>query len=270
MVSSNLGFNYPLKPRQETAAKILIEQERVWRKKPSLRAIYASYFQAVFSYCLPGKTLEVGAGFGGLKNCGYEVISTDVVSMPTVDVVSDAQSLPFASGSFENIVAIDVFHHLERPIRFLREARRVLGSNGRLVMLEPGITPVSHWFYRRFHSEPVVMGADVLADGPVDRRRDPFAANQAFATLLVTRFKEELQATVPRMNIRSYRWLGSLAYPLSGGFQDWCLVPQALTRPVLALESMIDSVLGRWLGFRILVILESDSCKSLKNSCENS
>ena len=252
------------------ATNVLLEQARAWREKPSLRAIYASYFKMVFHHCVPGNTLEIGAGSGGLKGSGYKVVSTDIEKRPAVDIVSDAQSLPFADSSFNNIVAIDVFHHLERPIRFLREARRVLGSKGRLVMLEPGITPVSHWFYRRFHSEPVVMGADVLADGPVDRRRDPFAANQAFATLLVTRFREELQATVPRMNIRSYRWLGSLAYPLSGGFQDWCLVPQALTRPVLALESMIDSVLGRWLGFRILVILESDSCKSLKNSCENS
>jgi len=259
---------HPLKPRQETAAETLREQERVWKTKPSLRVIYASYFRAVFDHCLPGKTLEVGTGSGGLKNCGYEVISTDLVRMPAVDVVSDAQSLPFANDSFDNIVAIDVFHHLERPIRFLKEARRVLRPNSRLVMLEPGITPVSRWFYHRFHSEPVVMDTDLLADGPVDRSRDPFTANQAFATLLVTRFRKKLQTIVPGMNIRSYRWLGSLAYPLSGGFQDWCLVPQVFTRPVLALESAIDSTLGRWLGFRILVVLECDSSKSLSASCE--
>ena len=268
MVSLSPGLPNPLKPRQETAAKILLEQERVWQKKPSLRAIYASYFRTVFSHCVPGKTLEIGAGSGGLKNCGYEVISTDLVSMPGVDVVSDAQSLPFTSGSFENIVAIDAFHHIERPVRFLREAGRVLGPNGRLVMLEPGITPVSQWFYHKFHPEPVNMSADVLADGPVDRGRDPFDANQAFATLLVTRFEEKLEATVPGMRILDYQWLGSLAYPLSGGFQDWSLIPRAIARPVLALESMIDSVLGRWLGFRILVTVGRNSDEKVASGLE--
>ena len=201
------------------AVNILLEQERVWREKPSLRTIYSSYFKMVFHHCISGNTLEIGAGSGGLKSSGYKVVSTDIAKRSTVDIVSDAQSLPFADSSFNNIVAIDVFHHIERPVRFLREAQRVLSSKGRLVMLEPGITPVSNWFYRRFHPEPVDMSQDILIDGPIDNSRDPFDSNQAMGTLLATQFCEKLPMIVPGMRVRKYQWIGSLAYPLYGGFQ---------------------------------------------------
>ena len=238
------------------AVNILLEQERVWREKPSLRTIYSSYFKMVFHHCISGNTLEIGAGSGGLKSSGYKVVSTDIAKRPAVDIVSDAQSLPFPDSSFENIVAIDAFHHLERPVRFLREAQRVLSSKGRLVMLEPGITPVSNWFYRRFHPESVDMSQDILIDGPIDNSRDPFDSNQAMGTLLATRFCEKLPIAVPGMRVRKYQWIGSLAYPLSGGFQQWCLVPQWFTRPILAMESFVDLMFGRWLAFRILIVLD--------------
>ena len=238
------------------AVNILLERERVWREKPSLRMIYASYFEMMFHHCISGNTLEIGAGSGGLRSSGYKVVSTDIEKGPTVDIVSDAQSLPFADQSFDNIVAIDVFHHLERPVRFLREAQRVLSPKGRLVMLEPGITPVSNWFYRRFHPEPVDMSQDILMDGPIDNSRDPFDSNQAMGTLLATRFCEKLPIVVPGLRVRKSQWIGSLACPLSGGFQQWCLVPQWVTRPILAMESFVDLMFGRWLAFRILIVLD--------------
>ena len=81
------------------------------------------------------------------------------------------------------------------------------------------------------------MDQDILIDGLVDSSRNLFGQNQAMGTLLATRFCEKLPIVVPRMRARKYQWIGSLAYPLSGGFQQWCLVPQSFTRPILALAS---------------------------------
>jgi len=35
-------------------------------------------FKKVFHHCIPGITLEIGAGSGGLKSSGYKVVSTDI------------------------------------------------------------------------------------------------------------------------------------------------------------------------------------------------
>ena len=242
--------------RKTTAQEILHDRKRIWADKPCLRQIYADYFSLVLRSCASGTTLEIGAGSGCLKACGHDVLSMDIELMPGIDVLSDAQLLPFRDNSFDNVVAIDAFHHLERPIRFLKEARRILRSGGRLVLLEPGITPISRWFYRYLHPEPVDLDVNPLQDGLVDMHRHPFLANQAVATLLVTRYKESLADLVPGISLREYRWIGSLAYPLSGGFRRWSMVPERFVRQILTLESLIDSALGRWCGFRLLVTLE--------------
>jgi len=200
--------------------------------------------------------LELGAGSGVLKKYGYDALSTDVVKIPGIDIVADAQSMPLRDESFENIIAIDLLHHIERPVRLLREARRVLKPGGRLLLLEPGITPVSRWFYDYLHPELVDLTADPLLDGPIDAKKCPFDGNQGFATILVTQKKCAVEGVVPGLSIVDHKWIGSLAYPLSGGFRRWSMVPERFVRQILTLESLIDSALGRWCGFRLLVTLE--------------
>lgn len=50
--------------------------------------------------------------------------------------VADAQFLPFPNGAFDTIVTTFVFCSVPDPIKGLCEARRVLKSGGRIVMLE--------------------------------------------------------------------------------------------------------------------------------------
>jgi hypothetical protein len=48
-----------------------------------------------------------------------------------------------------------------------------------------------------------------------------------------------------------------LAYPLSGGFRSWNLVPAAAVAPLLRLEERVAPRLGRLAGFRLLLVIES-------------
>ena len=73
-----------------------------------------------------GTTLEIGGGIGQFKMRFPDVIATDIQSAPWLDLVTDAQNLPFAAGSIANIVMVDVLHHIEFPLLFLQEAERVL------------------------------------------------------------------------------------------------------------------------------------------------
>ncbi|MCB9947065.1 MAG: class I SAM-dependent methyltransferase [Rhodospirillaceae bacterium] len=234
----------------------LHQQRQTWDEKPVLRAIYGDYYRRIVAACRPGRTLEVGGGSGNLKALLPDVVSSDIVVLPWLDVAADAQALPFAPAVFANIVAVDVLHHIERPVRFLREAERLLQPGGRLVLLEPAITPLSHPFYHRFHPEPVDMAADPLADGPLSPDRDPFDANQAVASLLVRRHAAALAEAVPGLRLSQARYLSLLAYPLSGGFRPWSLIPAALVPAALWVERGLEPVLGRLMGFRLLLVLD--------------
>lgn len=234
----------------------LNQYRRVWEEKPTLRAIYRDYYRRIVESARPGLMLEIGGGSGNLKEFAPRVVSTDILFAPWLDAVADAQALPFRDGTFDAVVMVDVLHHLESPRRFLREASRVLRPRGRIVVIEPAITPVSWGVYRFFHQEPVILSQDPLAEVATDPHRDPYDANSAVPTLLFGRHRRRLAAEFPELVIRQVRLLSLFAYPLSGGFKSWSLLSPALVAPMLRLERALEPALGRLMAFRLLAVVE--------------
>ena len=68
---------------------------------------------------IPGRTLELGAGTGNFKENVPQIITSDIVYVPWLDIVMYAHTLPFKNNSFDNIMLFDVLHHLENPVFFL-------------------------------------------------------------------------------------------------------------------------------------------------------
>jgi SAM-dependent methyltransferase len=227
-----------------------------WANKPVLREVYGHLYRRMAAACVPGLTIEVGGGSGNMREYAPDVLSFDIVHEPWLDFVADAQALPLADGSASNVVMFDVLHHIQYPVRFLREAARVLRPGGRLVFVEPGITPVSSVFYRLFHEEPVDMSVDSLADGTIDHHKDPYDSNQALPTLLMTRHAARRASTLPQLAPLQTRWLSMFAYPLSGGFKAWSMLTPKMASRLLSIEDRIEHAVGRLLGFRLMVVLE--------------
>jgi SAM-dependent methyltransferase len=236
--------------------EILRGRQELWKQKPVLRAIYEDFYHRVIAACRPGRSLEIGGGSGNLKEYFSDVVSTDLVPSPWLDAAADAEALPFLGGSFVNLVAVDVLHHLEHPLKFLAEAERVLKPGGRLILLEPAITPVSWVVYRLFHPEPVKMAVDPLADGPSSAFRKPFDANQAIPTLLFGTYRARLQQMFPALRLIHFERLSFLAYPLSGGFRAWCLIPMTGVRALLKVERHLARFIGWLAAFRLFVVIE--------------
>jgi SAM-dependent methyltransferase len=228
----------------------------IWERKPGLRAVYADIYDRMRAEMVPGPILEIGGGSGNLKALIPDTVSTDIQSAPWLDAVCDAQRLPFADGSFANIVMVDVLHHIEFPLQAMREFSRVLRPGGRLIFCEPGITPLSGLFYRMFHVEPVDMSADPLGSGDISADKDPWDSNQAIPTLLVGRHRRKLASLVPGLNLRKVDRFSFLAYPLSGGFKEWSLLPLPFARLLLPAERSVQHAFGRIAAFRLMAVYE--------------
>jgi SAM-dependent methyltransferase len=234
----------------------LTSYRNVWKSKPVLRAVYNDIFARIADRVVAGLTLEIGGGIGNLKERIKELISSDIQFGCWLDVVADAQSLPFADGSLSNIVMLDVLHHLEFPSLLFREASRVLRNGGRIIMVEPAITFGSALFYRVLHDEPVRTRTAPLLDGTPNIDRDPYDSNQAIPTLIVTRYKEQFRKKFPELVITEVHWFSFVAYPFSGGFKSWSLITEPMARAILRIEKYIEKPLGRIAGFRLIIVVE--------------
>ena len=235
---------------------ILTEYRNIWQSKPVLRRIYHRLYEIVSSTAKAGETLEVGGGSGNLKDYLKQVISTDIVVSPWLDAVADAQALPFKDGSFSNIIGVDVLHHIEAPLSFFKEAFRVLSPGGRVILIEPAITNISSPFYKFFHPEPVDMKADLFKPIEVNPERKPFDANQAIPTLLFRDNYSRFSTLFPQQRLLQLEWMSLFAYPLSGGFRSWSLIPTWMVDSVLRLEQKVPNFVKKSMGFRMLIVLE--------------
>jgi len=226
----------------------------VWQRKPALRAVYGDIYHRIGAQMNAGRTLEIGGGSGNLKALRPQTISTDIQFAPWLDAVCDAQRLPFAAEQFDNVVMVDVLHHIEFPLHALQEFHRVLRPDGRLIFCEPAITPLGGLFYRLFHEEPVDMSADPLAEGTISEGRDPWLSNQAIPTLLTGKYRDRLATLLPGLQLATIERFSFLAYPLSGGFKQWSLLPSALAQPLLSAEWSVRRLLGPLAAFRLLAV----------------
>jgi len=225
----------------------------IWSSKPVLREVYGDLYRRVASNCVSGMTVEVGGGSGNFKEFRPDVVSLDVVPAPWLDLVADAQFLPFRDGSIRNLVMLDVLHHIEFPLRFFREAARVLSPGGRVVAIEPGLSPISRPFYSLLHEEPVDLSVDPLGEGVPSAGKDPYEGNQAVPTLLATRERLRLAELVPDLSLVRTEWMSLFAYPLSGGFKRWSLLSSAAARVILHIEDRLPNAVRRICGFRLLL-----------------
>lgn len=235
--------------------EILQQHKIVWKEKPILRQLYTSWYQEIAAQLIVGNTLELGGGTGNFKEFAPNVVSSDIIPSPWIDVVADAQDLPFENQSFDNIVMFDVLHHIENVTLFFNEALRVLRPGGRIAMMEPYISWLSWPVYNFLHPEPVNFQQNPLVLVEPSPHRKAFDANQAFATILFEREFKEFRDQYPQFIKVYHRRMAFFAYPLSGGFEKPSLLPMTLLKSTLTLESLL-AFMSKILAFRILVVLE--------------
>jgi SAM-dependent methyltransferase len=220
------------------------------------RDIYARIAAEVPIQAYP-RVLEIGSGGGFFREFAPHAVTSECVAVPGIDRVIDACRIAdhLDAGSFDAIVAFNVFHHLPDAAGFLRGASRVLRPGGRLALVEPWFTPIGQWFYRVIHPEPSILDPSdwrVVGEGRLG------GANTRLPTSVFRDGEERFAREFPDLFIVRrepfHKWL----YLLSGGLRLNTRVPRALARGFVRLDREIA-----WgnasLGLFALVIVERKS-----------
>ena len=191
-------------------------RRQILADKKFLRKIYEEWYAAVVAD-LPstdGPVLELGSGAGFLKEALPEVITSDIMQLPGLSLVLDATSIPLRSKVLRSIVMIDVLHHIPQPRRFFKEATHCVKPGGRIIMIEPWMTPWSKFVYTRLHDEPCLPDAsewEFPSTGPLS------GANEALPWILFDRDHSRFRSEFPLWKIVYIRPDMPFSYLLSGG-----------------------------------------------------
>ena len=198
-------------------------------EKAFLRRIYEQWCQDLAAAVPPGpgRVLELGSGAGFLKDRLPEIISSDLLTVPGLDLVADARALPLATGSLKAVLMTNVLHHIPDPRAFFTESARCVRPGGVIAMIEPWVTPWSRFVYRRLHPEPFNPEAPhwtLPPAGPLS------GANGALPWIIFHRDRPRFARLFPQWSVRSVRPIMPFMYLASGGvslraLQPGCMFP---------------------------------------------
>ena len=239
------------------AISVTEEQQRRIRTKGFLRAVYERFYSEMVDWTdkVPeGPRVEIGSGGGLGRTLLPNVFCSDVVSIEEIDVVLEAEHLPFSSCSISAFYLLNTLHHLNSPISFFREAIRCLKPKGRIVCIEPYNSILSRFLYSNFHKETF----DTTVDWTIGNRRGRLSGgNNALPWIIfgrdVRRFKEQF-CELDIIRIFPHTWL---SYVLSGGVSSGLSAPTVFCKPAVWIEKMLSSF-QRELSLFFTVVLEKN------------
>jgi SAM-dependent methyltransferase len=225
----------------------------VIEKKRLLAGAYARFygeFVAAARRVPPGPCVELGSGGGVLKRYLPRGITSDVVPVPYVDLVFSGEAMPFADETVAAVFLLDVFHHVKRPEAFLREVERCLVPGGRLLMVEPALTPWGRFVRRNFHHERL----DEHAGWDLEGRGGWRESNLALPWIVFVRDRARLERVVPRLRLVRYEPHTPFRFLLSGGVSYRSLVPGAFA-PLVTFAERLATPLNPLLGMHVTIEL---------------
>lgn len=228
-------------------------RKRIIAAKPFLKAIYDEWYELVAKELPAGEGLAVEFGSGG----GYAtrfipgLVTSETFPSPGIQLVSSAQAMPFADGALRAIVMTNVLHHLPKVRLFFAEAKRCLRPGGKIVMIEPWVTPWSRLIYKRFHEEPFEPDAtdwEFAGNGPLS------GANVALPWILFARDAKKFQGEFPDLRIEGVRPFLPFRYLISGGVGMRSLMPGFTHQAWAGLERLLEPHSGRMGMFALIVL----------------
>ena len=147
--AETVGGSLPREMMQHTYPLLYEVEEKHWWHI-GRRRIIASFVREICAQvsdrrprildvgCGTGANLKMLSEFGGAEGVDISPDALEFCQKRGLDVkLGAAESLPYESGTFDLVTALDVVEHLDDDVAGLREMRRVLRPGGRALLFVP-------------------------------------------------------------------------------------------------------------------------------------
>ena len=228
-------------------------RRQIISSKPILKAIYDEWYSMLAKEIPPGDglVLELGSGGGYCADFIPGLITSETFACPGVQIVVDAQRLPFAEKSLRAIVMTDVLHHMSDVRRFFAESARCLCPGGKIVMIEPWVTSWSRLIYAHFHPEPFRPDSpewSFSSSGPLS------GANSALAWIVFHRDRQVFESEFPEFLTERINPFMAFRYLVSGGVGMRSLTPGFTSSAWIGLERLLEPQMPRLGMFALIAV----------------
>ncbi len=217
---------------------------KILYEKPMMKGVFAEFYDTCirldnkyFSNS-SGKRVEIGAGVSFFKKKYPEILSTDIKKAENLDMVVDAQNMPFENQSIRAIYGINCFHHFPNPKLFFAELQRVLQVGGGCVLIDPYYGLVAKPFYERiFDTETFDITQSEWTNNNMGFMNN---ANQALSYIVFKRDKKIFEKLYPNLEIVIQKPLNNyLRYLLSGGLNFRQILPNFFSSLIKFIEWLL-------------------------------
>jgi SAM-dependent methyltransferase len=239
--------------------EMIAVHSRILSEKPMMRNVFAAFYEKCITLDekyfgeSKGKRVEIGAGVSFFKKKYPEIVSTDIKTAENLDMVVDAQNMPFENNSIRAIYGINCFHHFPDPDKFFHELERVLEDGAGCVLIDPYYGFTARRFYKKiFDSETFDMTQQAWKNESLGFMN---GANQALSYIVFKRDKKLFEQRYPKLEIVLQRPLNNyLRYLFSGGLNFRQVLPSFCGPLLMLFEGMLYPVNSLFALHQIIVV----------------
>jgi len=215
-----------------------LRRRQIIEEKSFLRKFYHECYLSITTSLpnhIDGPILELGSGAGFLKEYIPKLLTSEIITIPNVDIILDGTRLPFSTNVLGGIVMIDVLHHIPNAASFFSDAATCIKPGGVIIMIEPWSTLWSRFVYRHLHHEPFDPNVEdwkIPTGGPLSQ------ANSALPWIIFERDREKFEKEFPQFHIQEIFLNFPFCYLLSGGVSLRASIPGKMYNAVRKIENL--------------------------------
>ena len=213
-------------------------RRQIIQEKPFLKKFYHECYRSI-AQSLPndiyGPVLELGSGAGFLKDYIPNILTSEIIKIPDVDLILDGTNLPFSANTLKGIVMIDVLHHIPDAASFFSDAAACIKPGGVIIMIEPWSTIWSRFVYRQLHHEPFDLD---VKEWKLPTRGPLSQANSALPWIIFEKDREKFENEFPQFHIQEIFLNFPFCYLLSGGVSFRASIPGNMYNVIRKIENL--------------------------------